>query len=96
MVSFHQPEKISITPPVSGKETGLHIELLDLTTKIAHLLNQITGKVPNNALNHGNAEEPECAREEDGAPDTMAAKEPHSQIKHQDLRQITDHELKKM
>merc|ERR1719164_118651 len=42
-----------------------------------------TGRVPNNAPNPGNAEVPDSAREEDGAPDTTAAREPHSQIKPQ-------------
>jgi DNA topoisomerase-2 len=31
--------------------------------------------VLNNALNHGNAEEPECVKEEDGALDSMDAKD---------------------
>ncbi len=46
--------------------------------------------MPNNALNHGNAEEPECAREEDGALDSMDAKDPHSQLKPQVSSQPTE------
>ena len=79
-----------------GNQTGLNTKDLDHTIKTALFLNPITGRVPNNALNLGNAEEPECAKEEDGAPDTTAAKELPSQIKLQDLQQITDHKLKKM
>jgi hypothetical protein len=41
--------------------------------------------VLNNAPNLGNAEEPDSAREADGAPDTTVAKEPHSQTKLQDF-----------
>ena len=44
----------------------------------------------NNALNHGNAEEPDFAKEEDGAQDMMVVKEPHSQTKPQDFHQTTD------
>merc|ERR1719258_838335 len=40
-----------------------------------------TGRVLNNALSPGNAEAPECAREEDGAPDSMDVKDPHFQPK---------------
>ena len=46
--------------------------------------------MPNNALNHGNAEEQECAREEDGALDSMDAKDPHSQLKLQVSSQLTE------
>ena len=45
----------------------------------AQLPNQTTGKVPNNVLNHGNAEVPECAREADGAQDSMDVKDLHFQ-----------------
>ena len=44
----------------------------------------------NNALNHGNAEEPECVKEEDGALDSMDAKDPHSQPKLQVSSQPTE------
>ena len=59
-------------------------------TKTAQSLSLTTGKVPNNALNHGNAEEQDSVKEEDGALDMMVAKEPHSQTKPQDSHQITD------
>merc|ERR1712014_389073 len=38
-------------------------------------------KVPNSALSPGSAEAPECAREEDGAPVSMDARDPHSQLR---------------
>ena len=64
-----------------GKVTGPNTELLTHTTKTALSLNQTTGRVPNNAPNLGNAEVPDSAREEDGAPDMTDVREPHSQIK---------------
>ena len=39
-----------------------------LMNKTAQLVNQLTGKVHNNAHNHGNVEEAEHAKEVDGAP----------------------------
>ena len=67
----------------SGVATGPNIELLTLTTKTAVSLSPTTGRVPNNATNPGNAEVPDSAREEDGAPDMTDVREPHSQIKPQ-------------
>ena len=54
-------------------------------TKIAPSLSPITGRVPNNAPNPGNAEVPDSAREVDGAPDMTVARELHFQTKLQDL-----------
>merc|ERR1712224_208348 len=76
-------EKTTITPRNSGKETGLNTEPLTLTIKTAPSLSPTTGRVPNNAPNPGNAEVPDSAREEDGAPDMTDVREPHSQIKPQ-------------
>ena len=75
-------------PP--GKATGLNTEKLTQMTKIAQSLSPITGKVPNNALNHGNAEVQDFAKEEDGALVMMVVKEPHFQTKPQDFHQTTD------
>ena len=58
--------------------------------KIAQSLSLIIGKVPNNALNHGNAEVQDFAKEEDGALVMMVVKEPHFQTKPQDFHQTTD------
>ena len=81
---------ITITVKNSGRETGLNIEPLTPTTKTAPSPNPTTGRVPNNAPNPGNAEVPDSAREEDGAPDMTDVREPHSQIKPQDLLPTTD------
>jgi hypothetical protein len=83
-------EKITIMPPPSGKTTGLNTEKLTQMIKTAQSPSLTTGKVPNNALNHGNAEVQDFAREEDGALDMMVVKEPHSQTKPQDSHQTTD------
>ena len=64
--------------------TGPNTELLTLTIKTAQSPNPTTGRVLNNAPNPGNAEVPDSAREEDGAPDMTDVREPHSQIKLQD------------
>ena len=64
-------------------ETSQNTELPTHTTKTAQSPNQTTGRVPNNAPNPGNAEVPDSAREEDGAPDMTDVREPHSQIKPQ-------------
>merc|ERR1740117_1717086 len=72
---------ISITPRCSIRETGLLTRRPDLMITTAPLPSPITGRVPNNALSPGNAEAPECAKEEDGAPDSMDVKDPHSQPK---------------
>ena len=77
-------------PLPSGKAIGLNTEKLTQMIKIAQSLSLIIGKVPNNALNHGNAEVQDFAKEEDGALDMMVAKEPHSQTKPQDSHQTTD------
>ena len=58
--------------------------------KTVVFLSPITGKVPNNAHNHGNAEVPDFAKEEDGAQDMMDVKELHSQTRPQVLPQITE------
>merc|ERR1712166_165790 len=94
LVSHHQlvldtqlsqpPEKISITLRESGKETGLAIDPPTQMIKIAPYLSPITGRVPNNAPNHGNAEVLECAKEVDGALDMMDVRELHFQTKLQD------------
>ena len=70
--------------------TGPNTEVLTHTTKIAQSLNPITGRVPNNAPNPGNAEVLDSAREVDGAPAMMDARELHSQIKLQASSQIAD------
>merc|ERR1711907_122330 len=72
---------ISITPRCSTRETGLPTRSLDLMTMTAPSPSPTTGRVLNNALSPGNAEAPECAREEDGAPASTDAKDPHSQPK---------------
>ena len=77
-------------PLPSGKATGLNTEKLTQMTKIAQSPSPITGKVPNNALNHGNAEVQDFAKEEDGALVMMVVKEPHFQTKLQDFHQTTD------
>ena len=58
---------------------------------IAPSPSQTTGRVPNNALNPGNAEAPVCAKEEDGAPDSMDVRDLHFQPKLQDFQTPTDH-----
>merc|ERR1711998_789265 len=74
----------------SGKVTSLNTELLTHTTKTAQSPNQTTGRVPNNAPNPGNAEVPDSAREEDGAPDMTDVRELHSQTKLQDFSQTAE------
>merc|ERR1712167_373207 len=74
----------------SGRETSPNTELLTHTTKTAPSPNPTTGRVPNNAPNHGNAEVLDSAREEDGAPDMTDVREPHSQTKPQVSSQTTD------
>ena len=81
MVRISSISSTSITPRCSTRVTGLLIRRPDLTITTAPLPSPITGKVPNNALSPGNAEALECAREEDGAPVSMVAKDPHSQPK---------------
>merc|ERR1712054_446044 len=88
--TFQPPEKTTTTPRSSGKVTGPSTELLTLTIKTAPSPSPTTGRVLNNAPNPGNAEVPESAREEDGAPDMTDVREPHSQIKPQDLPPTTD------
>ena len=88
--SSQKLEKTLTTVPPYGKETGPLTDNPDHMTKTAQSLNQTTGKVPNNALNHGNAEVPDSAKEEDGAQVMMDAKVLHSQIKHQVYQWITE------
>lgn len=88
--TFQPPEKTTITARPSGEVTTESTELLDQTTKTAPSLSLTTGWVPNSALNPGNAEEPDFAREVDGALDMMAAKVLPSQIKLQDSHLTTE------
>merc|ERR1719238_2700596 len=83
-------EKTTITPRNSGRVTSPSTEPLTHTTKTAQSPNQTTGRVPNNAPNPGNAEVPDSAREEDGAPDMTDVREPHSQTKLQDFSQTAE------
>jgi hypothetical protein len=80
----HKLEKTLITLQESGKVTGLVTELLTQQTKTAPSPNPITGRVPNNALNPGNAEVPDSVKEVDGALDMMDVRELHFQTKLQD------------
>merc|ERR1712022_41191 len=86
-------EKTTTTPRNSGRETSPSTELLTHTTKTAPSLSQTTGRVPNNAPNPGNAEVPDFAREEDGAPDMMDVRELHFQTKLQDLPPTAEHNV---
>ena len=61
-----------------------------LMITIADLLNPTISLELNNANSLGNAEEPEPAKEVDGAVDMMVAKEPHFLNRPQDYSQITD------
>ena len=88
--TFPLTEKTTTTLRNSGKEISPNTEPLTHTTKTAPSPSPITGKVPNNAPNPGNAEVPDSAKEEDGAPDMMVVREPHFQIKLQDSSQIAD------
>merc|ERR1712127_765366 len=81
MVRISSISSTSITPRCSTRVTGLLTRRPDHTITIAPSLSPITGRVPNNALSPGNAEALECAREEDGAPVSTVAKDPHSQPK---------------
>jgi len=90
MVLSQPIEKTMITLRNSGKEISPNTEPLIHTTKTAQSPNQTTGRVPNNAPNPGNAEVPDSAREEDGAPDMMDVREPHSQIKLQVFSQTAE------
>jgi hypothetical protein len=72
----------------------MQINIKDIKT--APSLSLTTGMVPNNALNHGNAEELECAREADGAQDLMDAKDPHSQLKPQAFPILTERDRKEI
>merc|ERR1712151_1372274 len=69
----------STTPRCSTRVTGLPTRNLDHTTTTAPLPSPTTGRVPNNALSPGSAEVPDFAREEDGAPVSTDARDPHSQ-----------------
>merc|ERR1712007_202692 len=80
-LTINSTSSTSIMLRCSTKETGPPIKNQDHMIMTAQSPNQTTGRVPNNALNHGNAEAPECAKEEDGAPASMAVRDPHSQLK---------------
>ena len=67
------------------KEIGLRIKNLDHTIMIVQLPRVIIGKVPNNALNLGNVEAPECVKGADGALDSTDVKALHSQHRPQDF-----------
>ena len=71
--------------------TGPHTRSPDHTTMTAPSPNPTTGRVPNNALNPGNAEAPECAKEADGALDSTDARDLHSQPKPQASHTPTEH-----
>merc|ERR1711934_1001889 len=90
MDSSQPTEKTTITLRNSGRVTSPNTEPLIHTTKTAQSPNQTTGRVPNNAPNPGNAEVPDSAREEDGAPDMMDVRELHFQTKPQDFSQIAE------
>ena len=92
MLGSQPTEKVTITEKNFGQVTGPNTDPLIPTTKTALSPNLTTGREPNNALNHGNAEVPECAKEADGAQDTMVAKELHFQTRLQVLPQITEPE----
>jgi len=57
---------------------------------IAPLQKVTTGRVHNNAQNHGNAEVPECAKEADGVPALTDVKDLHFQPKLQDSQTHTE------
>ena len=76
--------------PPFGKTTGLNTERPTEMTKTAQSPSLTTGKEPNNALNHGNAEEQDSVKEEDGALVMMVVREPHFQTKLQDSHQTTE------
>merc|ERR1712139_433901 len=63
----------------STRVTGLPTRNLDLMTTTSPSPSPTTGRVLSNALSPGSAEVPECAREEDGAPVSMDARDPHFQ-----------------
>merc|ERR1711977_721046 len=80
-LTINSTSSTSIMLRCSTKETGPPIKNQDHMIMTAQSPNQTTGRVPNNVLNHGNAEVPECAKEVDGAQDLMDAKDHHSQPK---------------
>merc|ERR1712072_119243 len=81
MVRTSSTSSISTTLRCSTRVTGLLTRRPDHTTMTAPLPSPTTGRVPNNALSPGNAEVPDFAREEDGAPVSMDVRDPHSQPK---------------
>merc|ERR1712167_481235 len=89
---INSTSSISITPRCSIRVTGQPTKNLDPMTTTAPLPNLTTGRELNNALSPGNAEAPECAREEDGAPASMDVKDPHSQPKLQASPTLTEQE----
>merc|ERR550514_411490 len=89
-LTINSTSSTSIMLRCSTKETGPPIKNQDHMIMTAQSPNQTTGRVPNNALNHGNAEVPQCAKEEDGAQDSMDVKDLHSQPKLQGYRTLIE------
>merc|ERR1712167_388666 len=89
-LTINSTSSTSIMLRCSTKETGPPIKNQDHMIMTAQSPNQTTGRVPNNALNHGNAEAPECAKEEDGAQASMDVKDLHSQPKLQGYRTLIE------
>merc|ERR1712124_168386 len=81
MVRTNSTSSISTTLRCSTRVTGLPTRNLDHTTTTAPSPSPTTGRVLSNALSPGSAEAPECAREEDGAPVSTDARDPHSQLR---------------
>merc|ERR1712124_209539 len=81
MVRTSSTSSTSTTLRCSTRVTGLPTRNLDHTTTTAPSPSPTTGRVPNNALSPWNAEAPECAKEADGALDSMDARDLHSQPK---------------
>merc|ERR1712032_275207 len=83
----------STTPRCSTRVTGMPIRNPDHTTTTAPLPRPITGRVPSNVLSPGSAEEPDSAREADGAPVSTDARDPHSQPRPQVSPTPTEYSL---
>merc|ERR1712167_122084 len=90
-LTINSTSSISITPRCSTRVTGPLTKNLDPMITTAPSPSLTTGRVPNNAPNPGNAEAPECAKEEDGAPVSMDVRDPHFQPKLQASPTPTDH-----
>merc|ERR1711934_1317983 len=91
MVRTSSTSSTSTTLRCSTRVTGPPTRNLDLMTTTAPSPNPTTGRVPNSVLSPGSAEAPECAREEDGAPDSTDARDPHSQPRPQVSPTPTEH-----